>query len=314
VLTLNPLDLFPTSTNLQLRQVILDGGAVTFIVHTLGHTACCPTCGLSSGRIHSRYHRHLAGLPWNGLPLRLQLLVRRFVCVAPDCPRRIFAERLPELATPYARSTTNLHQTHTAIGASAGGEGGSRLAARLAMPTSPDTLLRRVRQAAWRPGSPIRVLGVDDWAFRKGHRYGTILVDLEQRRPVDRLPERSAEALCAWLQQHPEVEIISRDRGDDLIRGATAGAPQATQVADRWHLLRNLLDALTGAVDRHHVDVRNAAREAAAELRASEPAEAILSSQASPIATPAADTAESRGTDPQQVRRARRLELYEGVQ
>jgi transposase len=314
VLTLNPLDLFPSATELGLRQVILDDGIVSFVVRTIAPAARCPTCGGASSRVHSRYRRGLAGLPWNGHRLRLELSVRRFVCQAPDCPRRIFAERLPDLATPFARSTSDLHATHTQIGASAGGEGGSRLAGRLAIPTSPDTLLRRVRQAALRPGAPVRVLGVDDWAFRKGHRYGTILVDLEQRRPIDLLPERSAEALCAWLQQHPEVEIITRDRGDDMIRGATAGAPQATQVADRWHLLRNLLDALKGTVDRHHTDVKNAAHELASERSAAATSEVLPSTVGDPVAHPAASTVQPRLPEEQQVRRARRVERYEQVQ
>jgi transposase len=149
-----------------------------------------------------------------------------------------------------------LRNAHSHIGLSLGGEAGARLAAKLAMPTSADTLLRRVRQAALPAPAAVRVLGVDDWAFRKGHHYGTILCDLERHCLVDLLPERSAEALREWLEKHPEVEIISRDRSEEYIRGATNGAPQAIQIADRWHLLRNLQDALKGTVDRYHAEVR----------------------------------------------------------
>lgn len=312
----NPLDLFSCSVHLELQQVFIDRRAVGFVVHATEPVACCPSCGDMSAKVHSRYRRCLAGLPWNGCRLRLEVLVRRFVCQAPECPRRIFAEQLPDLAAPYARSTTDLHQTHTQIGVAAGGEGGSRLATRLAMPTSPDTLLRRVRQAALQPGSPVRVLGVDDFAFRKGHRYGTILVDLEKRRPIDLLPERSAEALCAWLQQHPEVEIISRDRGDDMIRGATAGAPQATQVADRWHLLQNLKDALKGTVDRHHADVKDAAREAATQSKVETPAtvQSPPSELAGAVAASSAKATESKSSDATEARREQRVERYEQVQ
>jgi transposase len=309
VLTLNPLDLFPTVTPLELRRVVLETEAISFVVQTLAPATVCPTCGYSSQRIHSRYQRRLAGLPWQGRPLRLQLHVRRFICDTPDCPRRIFTERLPELATAYARTTTSLHQAHTQIGAALGGEAGARLTTRLAMRTSPDTLLRRVRQAALPQRPSVRVLGVDDWAFRKGHRYGMILIDLERRGPVDLLPERSAEALCAWLKEHPEVEIISRDRGGDMIRGATAGAPQATQVADRWHLLRNLLDALKGTVDRHQGDIRAAAQAVGAGQAASP------SGPDSGPATTAPATTEMppAGSEPCQARRARRLACYEQV-
>jgi transposase len=146
-------------------------------------------------------------------------------------------------------------------------------------------------------------LGVDDWAFRKGHHYGTILCDLERQCPVDLLPQRSAEALGDWLKDYPEVEIIRRDRGDDYIRGATAGAPQAVPVADRWHLLRNLYDALKAAVDRHHADVPAAAREVVAS-----PAEAAPQQEQAPGESPASTVSPCTPprTERQRVRRQRR--------
>jgi transposase len=240
---------------------VIEPQAVRFVLRTVAATALCPECGQASDRVHSRYRRRLTDLPAQGRAIHVQLLARRFFCLAADCTRRIFAERLPEVVAPQARTTRRLHDTHCDIGFALGGEAGARLAARLAMPTSPDTLLRRVRHAPLPQHPHVRVLGVDDWAFRKGHCYGTILCDLEQRCPIDLLPERSADALCDWLNKHPEVEIISRDRADDYIRGATAGAPQAVQVADRWHLLRNVRDALKGTADRHHAAVQAAAGE-----------------------------------------------------
>jgi len=168
-----------------------------------------------------------------------------------SCHRKIFAERLPEVAPAHARRSDRLTEALRSIALGCGGEGGSRLAERLGMAVSPDTLLRLIRRRP-SPSAPTpRVLGVDDWAFRRGQRYGTILCDLESHRVVDLLPERSAESFRAWLGNHPGIEIISRDRGDYYIKGATAVAPNATQVADRWHLLSNLRKALIRIADRH---------------------------------------------------------------
>jgi transposase len=302
---------FP-SPSLQLEQVVLEPQTVVFVLRTVAAAALCPDCGQLSDRVHSRYRRRLTDLPAQGRAIRVELLARRFFCTAADCPRHIFTERLPEIVAVRGRTTARLHDAHCDIGFALGGEAGARLAARLAMPTSPDTLLRRVRNAPL-PNRPfVRVLGVDDWAFRKGHRYGTILCDLERHSPVDLLPERSAEALCDWLKGHPEVEIISRDRGDDYIRGATAGAPQAVQVADRWHLLRNLRDALKGAVDRHYAEVQAAARAVASGPQG--PPHAQAGAVADDPPTPATPPPPlSARVERQQIRRQRREELYEQV-
>ena len=179
------------------------------------------------------------------------------------------------------------------------------------MTTSPDTLLRRIRQLPLPSATPVRILGVDDWAFRKGHTYGTILCDLERRRPVDLLPERSAESLRQWLLPHPEVEVITRDRGDDYIKGATIGAPQAVQVADRWHLLRNLSDAVRRLVDRLAGKIRRAVEVLPAD-----------SPPLQPVADPdevgekpcvADQSKPTRYHQRQQERRQRRLERYQQV-
>lgn len=260
--------------------------------------------------MHSRYVRKLADLPWQGQTLHIQVQVRRFFCLGPDCLRRIFAERLP-FAIAFARTTSRLRDLHAEIGLFLGGEAGARLATRLAVPTSPDTLLRRIRQTPCTSAHPVRVLGVDDWAFRRGQRYGTILCDLERRCPVDLLPERSAEALCRWLRDHPEVEIITRDRADDYIKGASAGAPQAVQVADRWHLLRNLRDAMRRLVDRLQGSIRQAV-DAIGQAN---------SLPASPEATSAPATVKEAQDLPKptryeqrhQERRQRRLERYAQV-
>jgi transposase len=254
--------------------------------------------------------RKLADLPSHGQAIEIRLKVRRFFCSGSECPRRIFAERLP-FAAAFARTTSRLRDIHAEIGLFLGGEAGARLASRLAVPTSPDTLLRRIRQAALTIAQPVRVLGIDDWAFRRGQRYGTILCDLERRRPVDLLPERSAETLRDWLRAHPEVEIISRDRADDYIKGATEGAPQAVQVADRWHLLRNLGDAMRRMVDRLGGKLRQAVgalRQAIATQATTE-----VPGTTTPVNTPQEAPRQTRYSQRQHERRQRRLERYEQV-
>jgi transposase len=294
---------------LSLRRTVGVGASLTYVLQSTAPTAACPLCGQSSTRPHSRYVRRLADLPCHDRPARLQVEVRRFFCTNAGCRRRIFAERLPALAAAHGRTTVRLDKAHCHLGLALGGEAGSRLAARLAMPTSADTLLRRVRRAALPQHPVVRVLGVDDWAFRKGHRYGTILCDLERHRPVDLLPQRSAEALSAWLKEHPEVEVISRDRADEYIRGADAGAPQAVQVADRWHLLRNLQDALKGAVDRHHAEIRAAALAVVADRPTPAPGP---TEGPAPAAAPET-LASSRRAQRLQERRRRRERLYDEV-
>jgi transposase len=183
-------------------------------------------------------------LPSFGQEVRLRLSVRRFYCRNPACPRQTFAEPLPGLLNPRARRTQRLATAQAHVGIALGGEAGARLLHRLAMPTSADTVLRLVRGLPLPTVEAPRVVGVDDWALKKGLTYGTILVDLEARRVVDLLPERTAPALARWLEGHPTIEAIVRDRSSEYGRGATLGAPQAVQVADRWHLLYNLRQML----------------------------------------------------------------------
>ena len=173
---------------LALRHVSSDEKVITLSVQAIAPSGSCPDCGQPSTRVHSRYVRTPADLPWQGRAVRIELHIRRFFCSRPGCPRKTFSERLPELVAAFARSTLRLQGTQRLIGQALGGEPGSRLATALGLPVSPDTLLRRIRGAPLPKRPAVRVLGVNDWAWRKGRRYGTILCDLERRCPVDCFP------------------------------------------------------------------------------------------------------------------------------
>lgn len=222
-------------------------------------TAACPVCQQSSERVHSSYQRTVADVPCGGRRVTLLLRVRKFVCPTPTCPPQIFTERLADLVNPYARMTTRLHELLQAFGLVAGGEQGSRLAQRCGIQVSPSTLLRHLMSLAAVPLPPVRVLGVDDWSWKKGRRYGTILVDLERRKIIDLLPDRTSATFAAWLRQHPEVDVISRDRGTDYAAAAREAAPQAQQIADRFHLVRNVSDILLLLLARCRAEIRTPA-------------------------------------------------------
>jgi transposase len=211
--------------------------------------AACPQCHTPAPRVHSHYRRRAGALPWQGIAGRLELLVRRFVCVVPTCSQRIFCERLPFVA-PHAHRTVRLNHALQRIGVALGGEGGSRLACGLALPTSPDTLLRRIRQLPARPAATPRVVGIDDWAKRQGRSYGTILVDLERRVPIELLPDREEATVRHGLETHPAIQIISRDRAPQYAEAARVGAPQAVQVVARGHVLKNLGEAVQRVLTR----------------------------------------------------------------
>jgi len=226
---------------------------LVMVLRAAGEAGCCPVCRRESRRIHSRYKRRVKDLPWEGIPVRIELRVRRFFCGTEDCGQQIFTERLPNTVRRYGRRTCRLSASLEQITLALGGSAGSRLAHQLGILASGSTLLRQLRRKVIKPSAHApRVLGIDDWAWRKGHRYGTILCDLERGNVVDLLPDRSSESTAQWLRTHPGTEIISRDRASLYAQAATAAAPQAVQIADRWHLLHNLSEALTGALVPHH--------------------------------------------------------------
>lgn len=229
-------------------EVRLTASTVILVAHTTAATGACPLCGQRSSRVHSHYQRTPRDLPFGTRPVRLLVRVRRFFCDQSTCSRRTFAERLPDLLPVNAQRTARFSAGVRALGFASNGEAAARISHTLQLPLSPDTVLRSLRQAPLPDRPSPRVLGVDDFAFRKRHTYGTVLVDLERHQPVDVLPDRTAATLAAWLEAHAGVEVVARDRSTEYARGAKDGAPTALQVADRWHLLQNVREALERAL------------------------------------------------------------------
>ena len=245
--------LVPNTVEVALVCLRPKDGAIQMELRTCRTFSICPACGTVSRRVHSRYRRKLADLPWEGLPVVILLQTRKFFCVGDSCRLRIFTERLPGTVARYARRSCRSSEALNWLTLALGGRAGARLAYRLGLLASRSTVLRGLHhRAATTPVQAPRVLGIDDWAWRKGHRYGTILCDLEKRRVVDLLPDRESDTVAAWLRQHPGTEIVSRDRGSIYAEATRRAAPGVVQVADRWHLLRNLSEALRHALAPHH--------------------------------------------------------------
>src|SRR5215469_11107121 len=249
------MTIIPDLSDLVIEQVSMTT-EVTITVRAASPTAPCPWCGTISKRIQSRYTRTLRDLPASGRPVHLVLHVRRFYCQERTCVRKIEASRFPALTLPRVTFTRRLQEALREIGFEQGGEAGARLGKKLSYPGSPDTILRLVKQAELPAASSPRVVGLDDWSWKRRLRYGTLICDLESRTPLDVLPDRSVETVSAWFVAHPGVQIVSRDRSAEYTAARKYGAPQATQVADRWHVGKNLAERVQMLLARGLAEIR----------------------------------------------------------
>lgn len=256
-------------SGMRVRQVIVEPAVLSVEVAARHRPAPCPACRTPSHHVHSYYTRTVADLPCSGRHVILRLQVRKLRCTNACCPQRIFAERFPAYLQPRARKTVRVAHLIAELGLLVGGRSAERRGRLLGVPVSDSTVLRIVMahdpapsqtEHEHVPAAAVSVLGVDDFAFRRASRYGTLLLDLEQRQVIDLLPDRSQDGFAQWLQRHPDIRLISRDRGGDYAAAATASAPQAEQIADRFHLLLNAGEVMERYLTREHVNLREAAR------------------------------------------------------
>jgi transposase len=308
-------------SGLAIRCVVLDGDTVILEAAGTAETAACPGCGTPSKQVHAWYERRPLDLPWRGATVRLIVRVRRFWCHNPLCVRETFAEAFGEALPAQARRTAEATTYLTVVAQVAGGEAGARLAQEAGLPTSPDTLLRLQRAAALpaETGETPRVLGVDDLALRRGRTYATILVDMETHRTVELLQGRDAKTLATWLRAHPGVEIVVRDRAGAYAEGAKQGAPEAVQVADRFHLLQNATEAFDRLLRTRNLemDLAGAPTDGAdvpgEDGQPDGGAQTSPTTEATPVAPVVPERPKSARQEQQAVRRAARIERWQQV-
>jgi transposase len=299
------MTILPDLTDLVIEQVSVTNDA-TITVRAASPMASCPCCGTISKRIHSRYTRTVRDLPASGRPVHLGIHVRRFFCQESACVRKIFAERFPSLTLPRVKFTLRLQEALREMGFELGGEAGARLGEKLSYPGSPDTILRLVKGAELPVASSPRVVGLDDWSWKRRLRYGTLICDLESRNPLDVLADRSVETVSAWFEKHPSVEIVSRDRSSEYAAAIKKGAPQAIEVADRWHLGKNLAESVETLLARCRAEIRHGLQGQTRPVQERTETEPVLEEEKRPARS-------RREEQACLARRAQKLDRYEQI-
>jgi transposase len=239
-----------------VESALCEADKTTITVQSSRSFGLCPSCGMVSRRVHSHYSRHVTDLPLSGRIVQLVLIARRFRCDAVLCGRQIFTERFADDVAPSARRTTRLDCIVHHLGLALGGRPAAGFAKRLMLPVSNDTLLRVVRRRSRPPADQLAVVGIDDWAWRRNHRYASIICNLERRRIVTLLPDREPATAQAWFAAHPTIAVVARDRGGGYGEAAARALPHAVQVADRWHLMENASRAFLDAVRKSMRQIR----------------------------------------------------------
>jgi len=299
------MTILPDLSDLIIEQVSITND-VMITVRAASPMVPCPCCGTLSRRVQSRYTRTLRDLPVSGRYTHLIVHVRRFFCQESTCIRKIFAERFPSLTLPRVKFTLRLQEMLRQMGFALGGEAGARLGRVLSIPGSSDTVLRLVKQTELPVASSPRVVGIDDWSWKRRLRYGTLICDLESRKPIDVLPDRSVESVSAWFEKYPSIEIVSRDRSSEYAAAIKKGAPQALQVADLWHIGKNLAESVSTLLARCRAEIRRGLHVQAEPSQEREEMEPVSEEERHPARSLSEEQARV-------ARRAQKLDRYEQI-